>query len=172
MIEVPPGDVARPTGARVREALFSILAHMDPGVPGSRVLDACAGSGALGFEALSRGATHATFFDTDRTARDTIADTADRLGLGAQTTVKRADTRHPATNRGDPCDLVFLDPPYGSDIAAQAPAVLAETGWIGADSLLVIETRHAQPVIPESGFAVIDSRAYGDSALFFLRLSR
>jgi len=172
MIDVPPGDVARPTGARVREALFSILLHMEPGVSGSTILDACAGSGALGFEALSRGASHATFFDTDRTARETIADTADDLGFGDQTTVKRADIRHPSVNRGDPCDLVFLDPPYASDIAAQAPAILAETGWIGPDSLLVIETRQTAPVIPESGFEVVDSRTYGDTALFFLKLSR
>ena len=76
MIDVPPGDVSRPTGARVREALFSILQHVEPGVMESTVLDACAGSGALGFEALSRGAAHVTFFDTERTARETISDTA------------------------------------------------------------------------------------------------
>jgi 16S rRNA (guanine966-N2)-methyltransferase len=172
MIDVPPGDVARPTGARVREALFSILTHMDPGVPESHLLDACAGSGALGFEALSRGATHATFFDTERAAREAIADTAGSLGFGSQVSIKRADVRHPPVNRGGPCDLVFLDPPYDSDIAALAPAMLVEAGWIGPDSLLVIETRQAAPVIPENGFEVIDNRTYGDTALFFLNLSR
>lgn len=171
MIEVPPGDVSRPTGARVREALFSILQHGAPGISGSTVLDACAGSGALGFEALSRGAAHVTFFDTDRIARETISETAEHLGFDGTTAIQRADARHPPMNRNDPVDLIFLDPPYESDIAAQAPRALLEAGWIGPESLLVIETRQTAPVLPESGFTVADSRTYGDTALFFMRVS-
>jgi 16S rRNA (guanine966-N2)-methyltransferase len=171
MIDVPPGDVSRPTGARVREALFNILQHIEPGVAESTVLDACAGSGALGFEALSRGATHVTFFETDRDARETIEDTADNLDFTSQATIKRADVLHPPVNRTVPCDLVFLDPPYDSDIAANAPIALAEAGWIGASTLLVIETRHSSPVIPETSFNVIDTRAYGDTALYLLNYS-
>ena len=171
MIDVPPGDVSRPTGARVREALFSILQHVEPGVMESTVLDACAGSGALGFEALSRGAAHVTFFDTERTARETISDTAEYLGFDETTAIHRADARHPPMNRNDPVDLIFLDPPYGSDIAAHAPQALFEAGWIGTASLLVIETRQAAPVLQESGFTVIDSRTYGDTALFLMKVS-
>lgn len=171
MIEVPPGDVSRPTGARVREALFSILQHIEPGVIESTVLDACAGSGALGFEALSRGAAHVTFFDTDRTARETISDTAEYLGFDGTTAIQLADIRHPPMNRNDPVDLIFLDPPYDSDIAAQAPRALAAAGWIGPESLLVIETRQAAPVLPESGFTVVDSRTYGDTALYLMKVS-
>lgn len=171
MIEVPPGDVSRPTGARVREALFSILQHIAPGVPESTVLDACAGSGALGFEALSRGAAHVTFFDTERTARETISDTAEYLGFDGITAIQRADVRHPPMNRKGPVDLIFLDPPYDSDIAAHAPPALAAAGWIGPESLLVIETRQTAPVLPESGFTVVDSRTYGATALFFMRIS-
>lgn len=171
MITVPPGDVSRPTGARVREALFNILQHLDPGVADSTVLDACAGSGALGFEALSRGATHATFFETDRDARETIEETADDLDLAARTTIKRADVLNPPVNRANPCDLVFLDPPYDSEIAAQAPHALVAAGWIGTSTLLVIETKHSAPVIPETPFTVIDSRSYGDTALYLLNYS-
>lgn len=171
MIEVPPGDVSRPTGARVREALFNILQHFDPGVSDCTVLDACAGSGALGFEALSRGATHVTFFETDRDARETIEDTAEELDLAARATIKRADVLHPPVNRVGPCDLVFLDPPYDSDIAAQAPQALVEAGWIGTETLLVIETRHTSPVLPETGFNVTDNRTYGDTALYLLNYS-
>lgn len=171
MIEVPPGDAARPTGARVREALFNILIHLDPDVTDSTVLDACAGSGALGFEALSRGAAHATFFDTDRTVLSTIEDTVAALGFGDRATVQRGDTKHPPINRADPCDLVFLDPPYASDIAALAPSALADAGWIGRQSLLIIETSRANPVLPADGFAQIDARDYGDTELYFLRYS-
>lgn len=171
MIEVPPGDVSRPTGARVREALFNILQHLDPGVAESTVLDACAGSGALGFEALSRGAKHVTFFETDRDARETIEDTAEDLGFTDSATIKRADVLAPPVNRTAPNDLVFLDPPYDSDIAARAPQALVDAGWIGASTLLVIETRRAAPVIPEASFTVIDSRNYGDTSLYLLNYS-
>lgn len=169
MIEVPPGDASRPTGARVREALFNILVHLDPGVADSTILDACAGSGALGFEALSRGANHVTFFDTDRSAVRAIEHTAKDLGFSDRATIKRGDTKHPPVNRAEPCDLVFLDPPYASDVAALAPATLVASGWIGPDTLLIVETSKAAPVLPESRFTQIDNRDYGDTSLYFLR---
>ncbi len=169
MIEVPSGDGSRPTGARVREALFNILIHMEPGMTGSTVLDACAGSGALGIEALSRGATHATFFETDRDALATITDSLRNLNLDDRATAKRADTCKPSPNRDAPCDLVFLDPPYASDIAAMAPGALVEAGWIGPETLLIVETRRSAPVLPEAGFTEVDCRGYGDTALYFLK---
>ena len=171
MIDIPPGDHARPTGARVREALFSILSHMDPGVQDSRILDACAGSGALGFEALSRGADHVIFLDSDRRTADAITANGRALNVADLITVRRADAKHPPKASGGQCDIVFLDPPYDSDVAALAPAAIAATGWIGPDTLVVIETRRATPVLPETGFKTIDSRDYGDTSLYFLKFS-
>ncbi len=171
MIDIPPGDNARPTGARVREALFSILSHMDPGVQDSHVLDACAGSGALGFEALSRGAEHVTFLDSDRRTADAITANGRALDVADRITVRRGDAKHPPKAAGGSCDIVFLDPPYDSDVAALAPSALAAAGWIGPETLVVIETRRAAPVLPGEGFKVIDNRDYGDTSLYFLKLS-
>ena len=171
MVGVPPGDVSRPTGARVREALFSILEHHEPGVSDSTILDACAGSGALGFEALSRGAEHVTFFETDRDAQNTISQTAQELGFSDQTTVKRGDVRRPTPSTSGSCGIIFLDPPYSSTIAATAPAALVSAGWIGPESLLVIETRRTAPVLPETGFSEIDSRNYGETSLFLMQVT-
>ena len=171
MIEVPPGAGSRPTGARVREALFSILVHIEPGVEGSTVLDACAGSGALGIEALSRGAARATFFETGQDALATIADSLQSLDLDDRAEAKRADAQKPPPNRDAPCDLVFLDPPYASVVAAIAPQALIEAGWIGPETLLIIETRRSEPVTPESGFTEIDRRGYGDTSLYLLKMS-
>lgn len=170
MIEVPSGNGSRPTGARVREALFNILTHMEPGIAGSTVLDACAGSGALGIEALSRGATHATFFETSRDALTLIAGSLRKLGMDDRATAKRSDACKPSPNQNTACNLVFLDPPYASDIAATAPGALTEAGWIGPKTLLIIETRRSAPIQPKSGFTKINCRAYGDSALYFLQM--
>ena len=171
IIDIPPGNHARPTSSRVREALFSILSHMDPGVQDSRILDACAGSGALGFEALSRGADHVTFLDSDRRTADAITANGRALNVADRITVRRADAKHPPKASGGQCDIVFLDPPYDSDVAALAPSALAATGWIGPDTLVVIEPRRAPPVLPQTGFETIDSRVYGDTSLYFLKFS-
>lgn len=169
-IEIPPGSDARPTGDRVREALFSILASGIGGTAGlqdTRVLDACAGSGALGIEALSRGAAHAVFFDIDRPARVQIAENLNALGLSERADVHRTGdaTRPPP---GTPCDIVFLDPPYDSEIAHQAPAALAESGWIAPGGLIVIETRRGTEIDCGPDFESIDTRSYGDTSLHFV----
>lgn len=168
-IEIPPGSNARPTGDRVREALFSILASGIGGTAGlqdARILDACAGSGALGIEALSRGAAHAVFFDIDRPARVQIGVNLDALGLSERADVHRADATKPPA--GTPCDIVFLDPPYDSDVAHSAPAALAESGWIAPGGLIVIETRRGTEIDCGPGFETIDIRSYGDTSLHFV----
>ncbi len=171
MIDIPPGNHARPTSSRVREALFSILTHMEPGVQDSRILDACAGSGALGFEALSRGADHVTLLDSDRRTADAITANGRALNVVDRITVRRADAKHPPRAAGRPCNILFLDPPYDSDVAALAPSALAATGWIGPDTLVVIETRRATPVLPETGFETIYTRDYGDTSVYFQKFS-
>ena len=168
-IEIPPGENARPTGDRVREALFSILASGGGGGPDlvdSHVLDACAGSGALGIEALSRGAVQATLFDTDPRAVTQIRQNLEALDLTDRATVERADAGKPPAGR--PCQIVFLDPPYGSNTAQIAPVALAAAGWIAPGGLLVIETRRGTDIAPGDGFAPLDERSYGDTTLHFI----
>ncbi len=170
-IDVPPGDRARPTGARVREALFNILENREQGIAGSQVLDTCAGSGALGFEALSRGAAHVTFLDTDRKAVETITTSANTLGVTDRITAQRGDASRPPRAPEGPVDLIFLDPPYDSDVAEFAPNALAGASWIEGDTLVIVETRKNKPVIPGTGFVIADQRDYGDTSLFFMKLS-
>jgi 16S rRNA (guanine966-N2)-methyltransferase len=170
-IEVPPGDAARPTGDRVRESLFSILESGRAGIPelaGAHVLDAFAGSGALGIEALSRGAGHTTFFDTDRSAIATIEANVDALGLSDRAVIRRADALRPPAPGADACDFVFLDPPYDSGMTQTAAKALTNAGWVAPDGLLAVEMRRGDTFATPPGFERIDGRTYGDTELFLL----
>jgi 16S rRNA (guanine966-N2)-methyltransferase len=157
------GDAAahlRPTPDRVREALFSSLgggAYGDP-IIGARVLDLFAGTGALGLEALSRGAAHATFVENGRVAQGLLAQNIRALDVGGQTTVLRRDALRRGENSEPAYDLVFLDPPYGKDLGAKA---LALPGWISPGALVIWEDATAQLAPP--GFALRDQRRYGDT---------
>ena len=164
-IEIPAG--ARPTGDRIRESLFNIIANGDiVEIAGARVLDGCAGSGALGIEALSRGAAHAVFLDTDRAALRQIEANLDTLDLANRAEVRRMDVTRPTP--GTPCEIVLLDPPYDSDIAQTAPAALAASGWIAEGGLCVVETRRGVALNDVPGFDTVDARSYGDTTLHFL----
>ena len=168
-IAAPAGDLARPTSERVREALFSIL-DSKRALDGARVLDGCAGSGALGLEALSRGAAHATFFDTSRRALKAVGENIATLGEEAATDVRQADVTHPPPARAA-CSLIFLDAPYRSGIAEQALPALAAAGWLADGALIVVETeRGAEPTLPD-GFSETDSRSYGSTELHFVEYS-
>lgn len=175
-LEVPEGGAIRPTADRAREALFNILEHggmtADGTSPlaGARVLDAFAGSGALGLEALSRGAAHATFMDRDRAALEIVRRNAETLGEGQATVaLLRADASTPAP-AGQPCSVVFLDPPYGKGLAVPALTALAAHGWLAKDAVAIIElsSKEAAPKPPD-GFATLDDRAYGAARLLFWR---
>ena len=156
-LQAPPGDTTRPTADRVRQALFDMLLHAPWGgrdaIEGVHVLDVFAGTGALGLEALSRGAAFATFIEQDRAAlaalRANIATlrAADRTAVLAADapTVMKLGAARPATVSGAPCGLVFLDPPYGADLVARALAHLTADGWIAPNALIVAETAHAEP---------------------------
>ena len=154
----------RPTPDRVRESLFNVL--MGHGLPnGARVLDLFAGTGALGLEALSRGATHATFVDNGRVAQGLIRENLSKARRTSDATVLTcAADKLPVTSA--PCDLVFLDPPYGKFLGG--PAVLAAKahGWLAPDALIVMEDSTPQPV---AGFAQVDLRRYGDTHITLLR---
>lgn len=169
----PPGDLVRPTGDRVREALFDILEHgrfAANGVPfaGRAVLDAFAGTGACGLEALSRGAAEAAFIERDREALVFLRRNIAALGEADRCRVIPGDaTRPPGADTR--CALAFLDPPYASGLAAPALAALAAAGWLAAEALAVVEIGAREKLVPPDGFAMLDERVYGAARLAFLR---
>ncbi|MGY6410603.1 MAG: 16S rRNA (guanine(966)-N(2))-methyltransferase RsmD [Alkalilacustris sp.] len=162
-----PGARLRPTSDRVRESLFNLLCHSagDP-VPGARVLDLFAGTGALGLEALSRGAAQASFIDDGAAARALLRRNIEKMQAMGITKVWRRDATRLGENRGLPFDLVFLDPPYGCGLGQQALASARAGGWLAAGATIVWEENAAQQ--PPSGFTALDSRRYGDTWLTLL----
>jgi 16S rRNA (guanine966-N2)-methyltransferase len=173
-IEAPGGLEVRPTADRTREALFNILEHGrfaadgTSALAGARVLDAFAGSGALGLEALSRGAVHATFMDNNAIARSAIRANAKALGESARASVLQADATTPPA-AGTPYNIVFLDPPYRSGLAEQALAALAARGWIADGAICSVELAAREAFAPPPGFTSIDERRYGKAKLILLR---
>jgi 16S rRNA (guanine966-N2)-methyltransferase len=174
-LAAPAGLDVRPTADRTRESLFNILEHgrfrADGASPliGARVLDAFAGSGALGFEALSRGAAHLTCMDTGAIARAAIRANAEALGETARVAVLPSDATNPPAAAGPPCTLVFLDPPYHSGLAGAALAALAARGWIADGAICVVEMAANEDIIAPEGFTLVDERRYGKAKLLFLR---
>ena len=163
----------RPTADRLREALFNILIHAygDP-VSGARVLDLFAGTGALGIEAVSRGAAFVLFVDDGVEARALLRNNTEALGLGGVTRIFRRD----ATTLGpvyplEPFTLAFLDPPYGKGLAEKALAAAREGGWLKPAALVVVEEAADAGFKAPEGFAELERRAYDDTELVFLRAS-
>ncbi len=174
----PPDDRLRPTADRVREALFNILQHRFSHLfrDGVDVLDLFAGTGALGFEALSRGARHCLFVETDPKARALIRRNAERLGVMGRIKLWRRD----ATNLGRAhrenlarYALLFADPPYGHKLALPALSSALSGGWLTDSALAIVEEREDLELSPPEGFSILESRRYGKSRLwFFQRLSK
>lgn len=170
---VPPGEAVRPTSDRAREALFNILSHggfAASGLPFADrpVLDAFAGTGALGLEALSRGASAAVFIDNGRDALAALRRNVTALGEEDRTQIIAGDaTRPPHATYA--CAVAFLDPPYRSGLAASVLPALAAAGWLAAEALAVVELAAAEELAPLSGFAPLDERVYGAARLVFLR---
>jgi 16S rRNA (guanine966-N2)-methyltransferase len=173
-IATPEGSTTRPTSHRARESLFNILMHADWRADGTsplidaRVLDAFAGSGALGIEALSRGAAHATFLDNDATAIRMIGENLRKLGEIAAAKVIRSDATRPPPSR-EGCDLAFLDPPYRSGQAAPALVALAAAGWLKPGAIAAVEIATTEDLMMPAGFATIDERRYGAAKIVILR---
>ncbi|MEO6012150.1 MAG: 16S rRNA (guanine(966)-N(2))-methyltransferase RsmD [Devosia sp.] len=169
----PEDDSIRPTADRVRESLFNILAsRLGPSFDGLRVLDLFAGTGALGLEALSRGAANVVFVDTGAEARGLIRDHIEAFGAGGVTKLLRRDATAlgPAGTMG-PVDLVFLDPPYGKGLGEQALVSLQQGGWLKAETLLVLEESSEVEVAVPHGFTLDDRREYGAAAVHLLTLT-
>ncbi len=170
-LQTPKTQAIRPTADRLRESLFNVLAHAygDP-VPGARVLDLFAGTGALGLEALSRGAAFVLFVDDGVEARALLRANVEALGGGGTTRVFRRDaSRLGPSHPMPPFSLVFADPPYGRGLAAAALLSARAGGWLAPEALIVVEESKAAAFAPPEGFAELERRAYDDTELVFLR---
>jgi 16S rRNA (guanine966-N2)-methyltransferase len=167
----PKTQAIRPTSDRLRESLFNILAHAygDP-VSGARVLDLFAGTGALGLEALSRGAAFALFVDDGTDARALQRANVEALGLGGVARIFRRDaTRLGPAHPVEPFGLAFLDPPYGKGLAEQALVSARDGGWLLPDALVVVEEAKDAAFTAPEGFTELERRSYDDTELVFLR---
>jgi 16S rRNA (guanine966-N2)-methyltransferase len=171
-LAAPKSQAVRPTTDRLRESIFDILQHAYAGVvDGASVIDLFAGSGALGMEALSRGAAKALFVDDGAEARALLRQNIESLGLGGVTRVFRRDaTKLGAAPPGERFTLAFLDPPYGKDLAPRALQQLYQGGWLASDALIVVEEASCTTLALPEGFVEAETRRYGETKLLFAQL--
>src|SRR3954462_897210 len=169
----PSSQGIRPTADRLRESVFNILIHAyDDPIDGARVLDLFAGTGALGIEAVSRGAGFTLFVDNGAEARALLRNNVEALSLGGVTKVYRRDaTRLGPAHPMEPFSLAFLDPPYGKGLAEQALVSARDGGWLTTEALIVVEEAADSRFAAPDGFDEIERRDYGDTQLIFLRLA-
>jgi 16S rRNA (guanine966-N2)-methyltransferase len=172
VLTAPSGTLTRPTSDKVREALFNILAHgiEDFEIEGARVLDLFAGTGALGLEALSRGAAYCLFVEDHADARGVIRENIESLSLtGASKVWRRDATKLGPASPMQPFQLLFADPPYGKGLGELALRAAAEGGWLAAGAVCVLEERAGIEAAGPPDFLKLDTRVYGDTALHLLR---
>ena len=172
-LNLPKASHIRPTTDRVREAIFNILSHNDySDLDGAFVLDLFAGTGALGFEALSRGAKYCLFVENEPNARAIIRQNIDAYALHGVTKIFRRD----ATNLGDTTNpaqyqFAFLDPPYRKGYCEKALAALDEGGWLEREALIIAEENAAVEITIPQNYSLLEKRTYGDTSIWFLRYS-
>lgn len=160
----PPGERTHPMGERIRGSLFNILGD----ITGQTVLDAFAGSGALGFEAVSRGAAHVTFIERDKVAQNIIAENTTKLAIDEQVTLVRASVASwDETAKAQTFDLIVADPPYHD---VQLSTVLRLVKYLQPNGLMVLSYPGRESAPTVNGVVVVDNRSYGDAALAFYRL--
>ncbi|MBI2249320.1 MAG: 16S rRNA (guanine(966)-N(2))-methyltransferase RsmD [Brevundimonas diminuta] len=174
-IVTPEGQNTRPTSDRARQAIFNVLEHAPwaEGLHEARVIDLYAGSGALGFEALSRGAAFCLFVDTDDGARGAIRENMDAYGLFGRCRVHRrsaTDLGPRPGSAGEAFTLAFLDPPYAKGLGEQTLARLLEGGWLAPGAIVVFERGSDEPEIDTPGYERLDARDYGAARVLFLRV--
>jgi 16S rRNA (guanine966-N2)-methyltransferase len=171
-LATPRTNAIRPTTDRTREAVFNVLAHrFSERLEGGRVLDLFAGTGALGLEALSRGASYGVFIEESAEGRGLIRDNVEAFGLTGRTKIFRRD----ATALGEagtlaPFDLVFADPPYGKGLGERALLSAKAGGWLRPGALCVVEEAAAAAFDAGSGFSVLDERSYGETVIRFIEV--
>jgi 16S rRNA (guanine966-N2)-methyltransferase len=169
----PEGDDVRPTSDRARQAIFNVLMHRFDAVRGAKVLDAFAGSGALGLEALSRGAESLVAFEIAKPALEALKHNIKACHEIARTLVFTCDARHPPNAASQkhyaPCPLVFLDPPYEKGLIPPSLTALQNAGWIAPGALIVAEMAAREDLPEIVGFSVEDERRYGKAKIVLLR---
>jgi 16S rRNA (guanine966-N2)-methyltransferase len=170
----PDGQNTRPTSDRAREAIFNILAHAEwaPNLEGARVMDVFAGSGALGFEALSRGADFCLFVETDEAARGAIRDNVETFGLFGTTRVHRRDAAQLGLRPGSQAevfDLVFLDPPYRKGLGEKALDGLISGNWLSENAIIVFERGADEDDFVTDVWQKINVKTYGAAQILFLQ---
>ncbi len=175
-IRTPEGRDTRPTSDRARESIFNILAHAEwaPALDGARIIDAFAGSGALGFEAMSRGGAFCLFVETEASARGSIRDNVEAFQLFGNTRIHRrsaTDLGPKPAGLGAPFDLVFMDPPYAQGLVPPALDQLLKGQWITPEALMVAEIGSHEPALEAPGWEILDERTYGAARVYFLRAS-
>ena len=175
-ILAPEGQNTRPTSDRARQAIFNVLEHASwgEGLHDARVMDIYAGSGALGFEALSRGAAFALFVEIDEGARGVIRENMDAYGLFGRGRVHRrsaTDLGERPGSVGEAFDLVFLDPPYARGLGEQTLARLLEGQWLKPGAVVVFERGSDEPDIDTPGYERLDTRDYGAARVLFLKVA-
>ncbi len=162
----------RPTSDRMREAIFNILAHGDyPALDDARVLDIFAGTGAMGIEALSRGAREATFIDNGREARDLLRQNTNSLGLKDRVRIMAVDIMRLTANTGAPFDIIFCDAPYGKGMTAPVLTMLAEGEWLTPDAVLVVETAADESLDLPPALHLANERRYGKGKIWLIRVA-
>ena len=172
-LATPNTHAIRPTTDRTREAVFNVLAHRFPdNLEGARVLDLFAGTGALGLEALSRGAGYAVFIEESTEGRGLIRSNVEAFGLTGKTKIFRRD----ATALGEagtlaPFNLLFADPPYGKGLGERALQSAQQGGWLAQGALCVVEEAASAPFEPGSGFSIADERSYGETVVRFIEVA-
>ena len=169
----PKGLNVRPTSDRVRQAIFNVLEHRDLGqefaLRDARVIDLFAGTGALGIEALSRGAAYALFIDNTADGRAALRRNVEALNLTGVTKIWRRDARDLGRNIQRAFDLAFLDPPYHRNLLQSALTSLHAGGWLHPHAVLVVEAAEDEVVVPTDHYQVLDQRRYGQTQIAFLR---
>ncbi|WP_312812889.1 16S rRNA (guanine(966)-N(2))-methyltransferase RsmD [Brevundimonas sp.] len=177
VIVAPEGQGTRPTSDRARQAIFNVLEHAawaEDVLDGARVIDLYAGSGALGYEAISRGGAFCLFVETDDGARGAIRENMDAYGLFGRTRVHRRsaiDLGPRPGSAGEAFTLAFLDPPYGKGLGEQTLQKLLEGNWLAPDAVVVYERGSDEPEIDTPGYERMDARDYGAARVLFLKVA-
>ena len=176
-IVAPEGQGTRPTSDRARQAIFNVLEHAawaEGVLDGARVIDLYAGSGALGYEAISRGASFCLFVETNDGARGAIRENMDAFGLFGRTRVHRrsaTDLGPRPGSAGEAFTLAFLDPPYGKSLGEETLKKLLEGNWLAPEAVVVYERGSDEPEIETPGYERMDARDYGAARVLFLKVA-
>ncbi len=166
----PKSSITRPTSEKIRQAIFNKLEHNAefPSLENSKVLDVFCGTGALGLEALSRGAKHVTFIDNNYEAYKNLCDTCSQWDIRKEVTVLLKDT-FTAPSTLSPMQFIFCDPPYYKDMVAPTLEFLSQKGWIDSNTIIIVEFDRREPLELSEQFELLEDKEYGDTKIAFIK---